>query len=689
MCKSPVFQEAIFYASKSLFDSIIKYLKGEVASKTDLASLKLAVFKYFTRMATRATPFGLFSGIGVCEVGNGNSIKLDFKGFSKNIKLDAGYLYSAVYDILHDKKLRTKFYYSVNPSLFRLNDEYRYIEKVFDVNSKSLSYVYSSLNWSEYLEEIINNSQSTVSFTSLGENLVTKFDSLSTSAIEDFLFDLIDNNVLINEIEPTIIGDDYLEYLSRKLAEREVTCPNRIRTLEEHAKILRDLQTFSRPDINASFQSGDFFSQFDSSLFQVNSCFKFRPNVISDDIIADITKAIGVLIKFSNPSKSLFLSQFKDSFIRKYERQRVPLVELFDPDLGLNLPVNKINSPLTDDLFLAAQGNHNSDNELVKTVRDLLHKQIIYDDTPIDISDFGLDEQNFNHNVLPETFSVLAEIFEPNQNYKAHILSSGHSSAINFIGRFTCLNTEVLALAKEISSYEAHCLQPAIVADIAHIPISSRASNVLHRNFLWDYEINYHVTSNYTQEKQIKVLDIEVSVNENDEVILWFKNTDRRIYPRVSSTIDQSNSSALFKFLVDLECEGKCISFGVLPDEVMNFTPRIVFKNIILSPAIWAIVVDDISSFSTMDLDSQDFQIAFNTWLCKRRLPKKVLLADGDNELLLNFSCQYSIEILLKEVKKKGKVLLREFYFDEFGSILSDTNDNRYANQVVVSLYKK
>jgi hypothetical protein len=61
-------QEAIFLGSPVLYDEIQKFLSGALTAPKEVNKLKMSVLRYYTRMSTRCTPFGLFAGFSMGEI---------------------------------------------------------------------------------------------------------------------------------------------------------------------------------------------------------------------------------------------------------------------------------------------------------------------------------------------------------------------------------------------------------------------------------------------------------------------------------------------------------------------------------------------------------------------------------------------------------------------------------------------
>ena len=89
--KDNYFQEAVFIASPTLYRELLKYLEGYLTDKQEQERLLSALERYFSRMSTRCTPFGLFAACSIGETGTITRIRLE-EQFRKETRLDMYYL---------------------------------------------------------------------------------------------------------------------------------------------------------------------------------------------------------------------------------------------------------------------------------------------------------------------------------------------------------------------------------------------------------------------------------------------------------------------------------------------------------------------------------------------------------------------------------------------------------------------
>ena len=205
-----------------------------------------------------------------------------------------------------------------------------------------------------------------------------------------------------------------------------------------------------------------------------------------------------------------------------------------------------------------------------------------------------------------------------------------------------------------------------------------------------NYEIPYLGKSALPLENQIVLQDLFVSV-QNNRIILRSKKLDKEIIPRLSTAHNYSvNALPVYQFLCDLQTqyvEKAALGFnwGRL-SESYQFLPRAVYKNVILARAKWQLSKDDIA---VLLKEGDPFYLNnISAWRNELMIPPKVVLADGDNELLVNFEDKLSIRMLVATIKNRERIVLKEFLYEPGDCIIQDAEGNGYANEFIAILLK-
>ncbi len=139
-CTNPVISEALYIASPPLFYEVQKWIKGQSGnSKKEFKKaerLKESLIRYFFRMSTRCTPFGLFAGITTGKIAKNTKIKL--QSLEKNIshtRLDMNYLCALAMDLSKTEIIKNKILFYPNSSIYSIGHQLRYVEYEY-VNSR-------------------------------------------------------------------------------------------------------------------------------------------------------------------------------------------------------------------------------------------------------------------------------------------------------------------------------------------------------------------------------------------------------------------------------------------------------------------------------------------------------------------------------------------------------------------------
>lgn len=693
--------EGIFLASPTLYFQIEKFLKDEIINIDKKERLKNSVLKYISRMCSRCTPYGLFAGCSVGEYSDLTNILLsNSQKYMRHTRLDMNYVVFLSYEMLKNDDIKKKLKFFPNSSLYKVNDKYRYIEYYYKKNNRHYDIV--AVEASQYLDKIIQNSKNGL-FIEEAIALITDKDIDNETAYE-FIEELIDSQVLVSELEPSVTGTEFFSQLRNILNER---APNNlylnfINTIEEKLNnidlnIGNDINEYI--DISQIIQEREDYKYDLKYLFQCDLVLSNEQNTINRIITKEVLSTIYFLNKIRKKRNKSNLDNFKESFYERYEGHEVPILQVLDPEIGIGYGKNSQSNddnPLIDDLFISQPFDYKDAQEIkwstidkiiqkkiIKSIE--LHQQVI----KIDDSDFSF-LPDISIDELPDTISFMLEIIKEENNHKIKFSGGGGGSGANLLARFCHADQKIHEYVNEIISIENN--SDKIIAEIVHLP-EARVGNILSRPDLRSFEIPYLARSLKPKENQISLDDITVSI-KNNKIFLKSKLYNKEIIPKLTNAHNYSNSNSLpiYNFLCDLQSQSVNNLTGVFFDlsvfeNLYKFIPRIEYNNVILSYATWILEADDYKSLiNSKNIDDLKYEI--EKLKSKFNLPDYILLSDGDNELLINTNNISYVKMFVDVIKNRLFIKLNEFIFLSKDSIVKDKKGNHFTNEVIMTFTK-
>ncbi|MXO04123.1 lantibiotic dehydratase family protein [Flavobacterium sp. HBTb2-11-1] len=699
--KDPILKEAIYLASPVLYNAVIKWIDAKESSKNieDIEKIKFSVLKYISRLSARCTPFGLFAGCTVGKIDIGTNIIL--KGAIHNerhTRFDMNYLVALSQNLTKIDFIKKQLLFYPNKSIYEVANKIRYIEYYY-INGQRNHQVVSITN-SKYIKKIIKFSKKGALINDIINELIS--ETISAETATNFVHELIDNQVLISNLEPSITGIEFynqiilvlekldktksildkLLLLKSKLTEIDERIGNNIEKYKTTIEILKDLDT-----------------EFDvSHLFQTDMSISVTQNKLSANVVDSVKKGMSVLNKFSHISENATLSEFKKRFYARYENQEVQLSKVLDSEIGIGyhkaFEQNTIN-PLIDDLRLPDTKIKNSPQTIEwNSFNSFFHKKILQanknNDFVINIKPSELNHLNENWDNLPDTMSTIIELVIIDEKEKVKFSGIGGSSAANLLGRFCHGAIKINEYVNTIIDTENQINKDSILAEIIHLP-ESRVGNILMRPSFRNFEIPYLGSSTLGDEFQIPIDDLYISI-KNDKLVLRSKKHNRKVIPRLTNAHNYSqNSLPIYHFLCDFQFEGKrqgmSFNLGSI-STTYDFIPRIEYEDVILHEATWNIEKKDIENLIKNRNNQTEFILEIENFKQIKKIPLYVVLVENDNELLINFNNLTSVKMLIDIVRKKNNFTLKEFLHAKKSKIL-DTNKEYYSNEIILSFYNQ
>lgn len=692
-----VIQEAIYLASPSLYQQIMKWKNGEIQKKKK-DKLFVSILKYLKRLSSRCTPFGLFAGVTIGELGEEETDlePENYRYFGRHTRLDMNFLIALTQNLSKRKHIRDGLNYSTNSSIYSIGKKIRFVEYRYVDGTRIHEIV--EVDRSKYLDAILNYERKK---GTIDDYLVLLMKmGVQKNDARLFIEQLIESQILVNDLEPALTQKNILLEINQKLAKidqanLEFSIISRLIDQLNELDYIIGNNPEKYKSLEKTIQELDvpFKKNF---LFQVDMQTHFKKSKLSNKFLDNVQNVLSLFNKITGHSYNENLTKFKEAFIERYEMREVELAQVLDNEFGLGYPLSTNSNnpnPLIDDLILFEPENPLKPSTYQWTkFHDLMLKKLEKNDREQSIilklksSDFT--DFNENWGDIQNTFSILMEILVVDGEEKVKMTGFGGSTASYLLGRFAYNDKGIEENVMKLTEIEKDLLPDGILAEILHLP-QDRVGNVLLRPSFTEYEIPYLSNSSKSKEFQIPISDLTLSIRMG-ELILYSKTLKKRIRPRLSNAHNyRSNSLPIYHFLCDLQSDGKREWIGFNLGSILSrrtFIPRIEYSNVIVHEATWRFGRDIIEMLIIADnkgkLVSKIIDLR-TIW----KIPEHVKIKDGENELPIKLTNISSLKVLMDDIRNRTEFTISEYLHTE-ESVVHD-GENRFANEMIISFYRQ
>lgn len=691
------FLEALYIASPLLYDECMKLKAGDLKTAKEKTKVVNSLHRYITRMTTRSTPFGLFSTCGVAVWDNDGSSQVEAaESFSRHTRLDMHLLYNLLSSIISQPDIQRHLKYFPNSSRYVVGTEVRYIEYVYKNGLRK--YKISGVTHNQYVEKVLRHSQAGITRDELTALIAS--GPISQEQSSGFITDLINSQLLVSDFEVALTSpNDFAQQIKDTLQQLfTISGGEAIKhALDFFAAIIDDLKVLDSNAVNSIVSYRSIIEKLKAYYPEVKEARAFHIDSYRHNTNIRINvKVKGDLLQLLHYLKSLNadayntdepMQAFKRMFLQRYESQTMLLVDVLDHDFGIGYPVNKKSEAayLVDDITFNIKVREST---IRLSAKDKWLLTILRDHKNKDAQVIELDKQTIpTYNAddtfrgVPPTFSAM---FRVTNKESETILFEGFfgPSGAPVLGRFAHGNPEIKRVIEKIVLAEESVSENCVFAEIVHMP-DNRITNIIKHPIFRKYEIPYLAKTSVHTSHVIELNDLFVKV-ENDEIVLFSKRFNKRIIPCKTHMHNiYNNTLPLYHFLGSLQSQGidRSINFswGNLM-QLFTFLPRVCYKKIIVSPAMWSL---NPSAFAHFNKASGEILHLVAQLREEFKLPRKVLYSEGDNELLVDFSDVISVETWLSLIKNKPSILLKEFLWAE------DVDENTHLHQYIATIVNK
>ncbi|GAB4509981.1 MAG: lantibiotic dehydratase [Haliangiales bacterium] len=698
----PVVSEALFVASPGLADSLARWQREPESARGQ--KIERALVRYVARMATRATPFGLFSGVSCARVSDDadepTQLSLSPTGdYQRSTRLDNDYLFALASALRRDPAIRRSLRWKPNSSIYEISGHLRYAEA--RLHGKLRTYHLVGVEANAYLEATLTRAQAGATCQALADALVDSDPEIAADEAMGFIDELIDSQLLVCELDPAVTGSEPIVGMLALLREHAPDAPATSGLAHAVAALAAIDRGGVGQDAAVYTDLADYLMALPAEverarLFQVDLVKPAPDAVLGVAVRDEIERGMTLLQRLRPRSPNRALEEFVRAFQARYEDREVELTAALDDDLGVGFQVGNdpsgLGAPLLADLQLPAAPSSENGPRLTPLHRFLLrrleaswragdHELVL---TPTDIEAIAADDPARIADAVSAMVTISAESPQAIDRGEFELLwrGAGGPSGARLLGRFCHASGAIDELVRaHLAAEEA--LQPeAAFAEIVHLN-EGRLGNILCRPVLRDYEIPFLGISGAPRERQIPVQDLMVSVR-NGRVMLRSRRLDREVIPRLSTAHNFNlRTVGMYRFLCALQlAHGDHLSWDWGPLASAGFLPRVRCGRLVLARARWLLQRDDLAELSrAVKAANQALKRApragsgepaagyadgvFEAAQALRRahrLPRYVVLVDADNELVVDLDNPLLVESFAWLVYRRPEITLVELY---------------------------
>ena len=703
---NPLLREALAVSSEDLLKALDKLNDNDLSVRTKATEqIRSSLIRYFIRLSTRPTPFGLFSGISMGQFSDVSNITISEPcQNTKRARPDMEWVYGLIKKIEANKSIRSHLNVKFNDFTYTSGNRIEKPNKTFLQASKSNDNVQesTSIRYTGQVKMIEENCKNYSIFSNVLEEIASKNPSVPIIRIETFLSQLLENEYLISELRPSLMNTDMLDCLIGVLSKIAG-----VSEVDFYLGKLNEIRTkiaeYNATNIGDGLDVYNDVIQLQKDLFQCKNYLQvdMKTNTVNNTLDSELKKELerfaSAMYKLAPTDRmSDEQADYVNQFLEKYGYSaEVPILELLDVDKGLGAPahfqVNTINRPIPQRQKPIKEQRLTAlmDKKLLTTLRE--GKNVIeITDEDIEYICKGEQQVNLDHSMdYLQSFELYLIAHPGADNYFTLApmpMSDGFGKTF---GRFSDMFTEEESLLLNSGfTTQKELLQEYVVAEIAELPSRGRISNVSINNSDYDYQIAL-TTSPCEGKHLLSVRDLYIGIErEGNRFYVKSKSLNKKVIVTMTCMMNPSFGSNVFRFLREISTmRRKNVTYAI--SNVMNskfeYSPRITYGKIVIKPETWAISNGILGIVKSKDKDA--FEKKLVLYCEKWAIPQHVFLNEGDNRLLIDLSNPVHRNEIFNVLKKNTSIVT----LTELGCNLSDYAstgaDGKYITEIVLPFF--
>lgn len=603
-CQDAQFVEALEMASRSLADAVVAIIDGSIVEPRAVRRTAKSVWRYLQRSRYRATPFGLFAGVGELSLGRATSVVRGSE--SRVTRPDALWVDEVVGRREEDLSLLSKAVVVADETCVRRGSSLVLPHRPGTDRPSEVR-----LRLTAPARDILDLARTPIGVS----DIMTKLDGTypgATTHLLQMIASLVDAGILHTDLRPTSDGSDPIAHLT-------LTAPS------------------STPTVSSSNVAVDLVTGIDVTL----------PRTVAEEAEC----SLAVMARMSPyPTGAPAWRDYHARFLERYSLGAlVPVLDLVDSHAGLGYPAgfrgssrpNQAPQPLARDEHLLS---------LVQTATRSGQLEVVLSDQDVDaLSGPGFEQ-------VPGSVELTASI----EASSAAALDRGDfrvvcaglaATAGTTTGRFLpCISEPTRHALEEAYGGIPTLGQDAIRVQITAPPLRRRIGNVTRSGTLG---LEVLAIGEHHSAATMAVSDLAVGATP-DRLYLQHLPTGRQTEPFVMNAVELTSAThPLVRFLCELPRAHAVVmtpfSWGAA--RRLPFLPRVRSGRVVLSEARWLLNAADLAS---VDAD------ALQEWRERWNVPSTVYLGSDDQRLHIDFADAAQRDYALAELKQHDAITLTE-----------------------------
>lgn len=641
----------LYHANSNLFNMINNY-KEKGLSKKKKKNLILSLYNYITRMIFRATPFGFMSSINIGSIKPNEMTLWNNETQKYNLDLDNRILYPLL-KILN-KDFKNKIYLRKNQYMYKDQTHY-YIPYQLNFD-KLVVNANNNINIERNaLSDFIFSELDSIPYVDLVKLIKSKFN-VDSETVEKYLDKLVQENFIISELEEVITHKNKDIYLMNFLEEKGISSTNK------YYKILRkvyqarislenkynneSLKPLMKINENLKTEVG-----IDSpSIFKVDFVNECSDINFNENDIQNIKKVIDMLL-YLPTNYADYLTNYKSEFSEVYGQDEYKnILELLNKNLGIEYITDNKNIENFNE-------NIQKSKKRISSLFSEWEYEAISKNEDIILSDEKIQLiKSLSESPIDTSFDMIFTVTQNENEENIYHLNDDLNSAkvTDMYGRFRYLINENF---EKVLNKFPHDI------GIPKVNLSYKHPNPLIQNVK-----NSENLCRFSSDLKNYFVFLGTDLN----FYLKNKKSKKVFIPKISDMHNTDFSPYIIDFLSKIEKQFIKEYWSIENyKSSFVFSPRIVYKNIVVSPKKW-----QLTNYDKID-NYQFFKELFFQKKVELSIPDQFYIINADLKIFIDTRNSWCLELLFKEFQKNEHINIIE--------IENNLLNNKKVKEVVFS----